>query len=105
MKTRNLLYKSILAVTLLPAFAACEPNMDYINPTAEVEDTYYTTKEHLIYAANGCYNIPQILQFWGRNMPYALNLVSDEAIYTPQAAAGDPDNVAWSGYTPAVIMV
>lgn len=73
--------------------------MDYINPTAEVEDTYYTTKEHLIYAANGCYNIPQILQFWGRNMPYALNLVSDEAIYTPQAAAGDPDNVAWSGYT------
>lgn len=99
MKTSNLLYKSILAVTLLPSFAACEPNMDYINPTAEVEDTYYTTKEHLIYAANGCYNIPQILQFWGRNMPYALNLVSDEAIYTPQAAAGDPDNVAWSGYT------
>ena len=44
MKTRNLLYKSILAVTLLPAFAACEPNMDYMNPTAEVEDTYYTTK-------------------------------------------------------------
>lgn len=89
----------MLAVVLLPTLTACEPMMDFINPTAEVEDTYYTTKEHLIYAANGCYNIPQILQFWGRNMPYALNLVSDEAIYTPQAAAGDPDNVAWSGYT------
>ena len=99
MKTRNLLYKGLLAVALLPVFTACEPNMDFINPTAEVEDSYYKTKEHLIYAANGCYNIPQILQFWGRNMPYALNLVSDEAIYTPQAAAGDPDNVAWSGYT------
>lgn len=99
MKTRNLLYKGLLAAALLPALTACEPMMDFINPTDEVEDTYYTTKEHLIYAANGCYNIPQILQFWGRNMPYALNLVSDEAIYTPQAAAGDPDNVAWSGYT------
>lgn len=99
MKTRNLLYKGLLAAALLPTLTACEPMMDFINPTDEVEDTYYTTKEHLIYAANGCYNIPQILQFWGRNMPYALNLVSDEAIYTPQAAAGDPDNVAWSGYT------
>lgn len=99
MKTINLLYKGLLAMALLPAFTACEPNMDYINPTAETQDGYYNTKEHLIYAANGCYNIPQILQFWGRNMPYALNLVSDEAVYTPQAAAGDPENVAWSGYT------
>ncbi|GHV04397.1 glycan metabolism protein RagB [Bacteroidia bacterium] len=99
MKTKYLLYKALLAVALLPAFTACEPSMDFINPTAAVEDSYYMTKEHLIYAANGCYNIPQILQFWGRNMPYALNLVSDEAIYTPQAAAGDPDNVDWSGYT------
>lgn len=99
MKARNLLYKGLGAMALLSAFTACEPNMDYLNPTAETQDNYYTTKEHLIYAANGCYNIPQILQFWGRNMPYALNLVSDEAIYTPQAAAGDPDNVAWSGYT------
>lgn len=99
MKARNLLYKGLLAAAILPVFTACEPLMDYSNPTAETQDNYYTTKEHLIYAANGCYNIPQILQFWGRNMPYAMNLVSDEAIYTPQAAAGDPDNVAWSGYT------
>lgn len=99
MKTKSLLYKVLLAVALLTAFTACEPGMDFINPVADVEENYYTTKEHLIYAANACYNVPQILQFWGRNMPYALNLISDEAIYTPSAAAGDPDNVAWSGYT------
>ncbi|MDR0692076.1 MAG: RagB/SusD family nutrient uptake outer membrane protein [Prevotellaceae bacterium] len=99
MKTKYLLYKILLAVALLPAFTACEPGMDFVNPTAEVEESYYNTKEHLIYAANACYNIPQILQFWGRNMPYALNIVSDEAIFTPGAASGDPDNVNWSGYT------
>ena len=58
MKTRNLLYKGLLAMALLPAFTACEPNMDYLNPTAETQEGYYNTKEHLIYAANGMLQHP-----------------------------------------------
>ena len=91
--------KNIIIVSLVSTFFSCQPNMDYYNPEAETIDTYYNSKEHLIYAVNAAYNIPQILQSWGRNMPYILNTRSDEALYTFKAAAGDPTVVELSGYT------
>lgn len=91
--------KNIVLVSLSCTLLSCQPNMDYYNPEAETVDTYYNSKEHLIYAVNAAYNIPQILQSWGRNMPYILNTRSDEALYTFKAAAGDPTVVELSGYT------
>lgn len=89
----------IILITLLTTFTSCEPEMFYANPEAETTETYYNTQDHLIYAVNAGYNILQLLQFWGRDMPYILNIRSDEALYTFKAAAGDPTVVQLSGYT------
>ncbi|MCD8165319.1 MAG: RagB/SusD family nutrient uptake outer membrane protein, partial [Bacteroides sp.] len=92
-------YMGAILFSLLSVFTSCVPTMDYFNPEAETIDTYYNTKEHLIYAVNGAYNVIQLLQSWGRNMPYILNTRSDEAVFTFKAAAGDPTVVQLSGYT------
>lgn len=89
-----------LVVAVVSSFTmSCQPNMDYINPETEIVDNYYNTKEHLIYAVNAAYNIPQILQSWGRNMPYILNTRSDEAVFTFKASAGDIAVVQLASYT------
>lgn len=43
-------YMGVCLGSLLMTLSSCEPNMDYNNPLAENEATYYNTKEHLIYA-------------------------------------------------------
>lgn len=43
-------YMGVCFGSLLMTLSSCEPNMDYNNPLAENEATYYNTKEHLIYA-------------------------------------------------------
>lgn len=96
---KKTLYLSLAVGACLPVFMSCQPDMDYINPETEVVDTYYNTQEHLVYAVNAAYNIPQILQSWGRNMPYILNLRSDEAVYTFKASAGDISVVQLGTYT------
>ena len=96
---KRLIYSALFALGLVPVLESCQPQMDFLNPESEVIDTYYASQEHLIYAVNAAYNIPQILQSWGRNMPYILNTRSDEALYTFKAAAGDPTVVELSGYT------
>lgn len=96
---RKAIYIGFILGALLPVVSSCSPNMDYSNPETETVDTYYKTKEHLIYAVNAAYNVPQILQSWGRNMPYILNTRSDEAVFTFKAAAGDPTVVELSAYT------
>ncbi len=93
------IYLGITLIYIQFLFISCQPEMNYTNPETETTDTYYNTKEHLIYAVNGAYNVIQLLQSWGRNMPYILNTRSDEAIFTFKASAGDPTVVQLSGYT------
>ncbi|MDR2497494.1 MAG: RagB/SusD family nutrient uptake outer membrane protein [Tannerellaceae bacterium] len=85
----------VMAINL----TSCEPKMDYLNPDANVTQSYYNTQEHLIYAVNGIYGIFQGLNLWGRDMPYILNARSDEGVFTFKASAGDPTVVQLAGYT------
>lgn len=93
------IYIGIILISIQTIFISCEPNMFYENPEAETTETYYNTQEHLTYAVNAAYNVVQVIQSWARNMPYILNVRSDEALYTFKAAAGDPTVVQLSGYT------
>ena len=78
-------YMGVCLGSLLMTLSSCEPNMDYNNPLAENEATYYNTKEHLIYAVNGAYNILQRAGGWARWMPFMLNARSDEYVFTSGA--------------------
>lgn len=80
-------------------FTACQPNMDYTNPDSPSADSYYNTKEHLIDAVNGAYNILQRGGCWGRVMPFLLNARSDEYVYTSGAAAGEASTANMSQYS------
>ena len=46
-------YMGICLGSLLMTMSSCEPDMDFNNPSADNEATYYNTKEHLTYAVNG----------------------------------------------------
>jgi hypothetical protein len=60
--------------------------MDFENPATESVTSYYNTKEHLVYAVNGAYNIMQRMGAWARFMPMILDIRSDEYVYSPDAA-------------------
>ena len=81
------LYVSLIIIGV--TFASCQPTMDYANPSASSDETYYNTQTHLIYAVNGAYNILQDGGCWARDMPFLLNARSDEYVYTSGAAAGE----------------
>ena len=66
-------YMGICLGSLLMTMSSCEPDMDFNNPSADNEATYYNTKEHLTYAVNGAYNILQRAGGWARWMPFMLN--------------------------------
>ena len=40
-------YMGICLGSLLMTMSSCEPDMDFNNPSADNEATYYNTKEHL----------------------------------------------------------
>ncbi len=96
---RMKLYSYVLLVTILMMFTGCEPGMDYVNPSAESDATYYNTQQHLTYAVNGAYNILQRGGCWARCMPFMLNARSDEYAFTSGAAAGEPSSASLSEYT------
>ncbi len=91
-------YMGICLGSLLMTMSSCEPDMDFNNPSAENEATYYNTKEHLTYAVNGAYNILQRAGGWARWMPFMLNARSDEYVFTSGAAAGEPETARLSQY-------
>lgn len=82
-------YIGVLSGIALLSLTACEPTMDFVNPSAESDTDYYTTQEHLTYAVNGAYNILQRGGCWTRCMPFMVNARSDEYVYTSGAAAGE----------------
>ena len=91
-------YMGICLGSLLMTMSSCEPDMDFNNPSADNEATYYNTKEHLTYAVNGAYNILQRAGGWARWMPFMLNARSDEYVFTSGAAAGEPETARLSQY-------
>ncbi|WP_434981321.1 RagB/SusD family nutrient uptake outer membrane protein [Daejeonia sp. YH14] len=94
----NIIKSILLGVLVFGGLSSCEPEMDYANPTAPSDANYYNTKEHLIYAVNGAYNILQRGGGWARCMPFVLNARSDEYSFTSGAAAGEPTSANMSAY-------
>lgn len=91
-------YMSVCLGTALMSLSACQPNMDFVNPSADSDMNYYNTQEHLVYAVNGAYNMLQRGGGWARWMPFMLNARSDEYVYTSGAAAGEPETARLSQY-------
>lgn len=85
--------------TALISLTACQPDMDFTNPSADSEANYYNTKEHLTYAVNGAYNMLQRGGGWARWMPFMLNARSDEYVFTSGAQAGEPETARLAMYT------
>ena len=92
------LYMGICIGTALLSLSSCQPDMDFVNPSADSDMNYYNTKEHLTYAVNGAYNILQRGGGWARWMPFMLNARSDEYAFTSGAAAGEPETARLSQY-------
>lgn len=91
-------YMGICLGTALITLSACQPDMDFANPSADSDMNYYNTKEHLTYAVNGAYNMLQRGGGWARWMPFMLNARSDEYAFTSGAAAGEPETARLSQY-------
>lgn len=91
-------YIGVCLSSLLITLNSCQPEMNFYNPAADSEDTYYNTKEHLTYAVNGAYNILQRAGGWARWMPFMLNARSDEYAFTSGAAAGEPETARLAQY-------
>lgn len=91
-------YIGICLGSVLLSLSSCQPEMDFDNPAADSENSYYNTQEHLIYAVNGAYNILQRAGGWARWMPFMLNARSDEYAFTTGAAAGEPETARLSQY-------
>ena len=92
-------YMRICLGTALISLTACQPDMDFTNPSADSEANYYNTKEHLTYAVNGAYNMLQRGGGWARWMPFMLNARSDEYVFTSGAQAGEPETARLAMYT------
>lgn len=92
-------YMRICLGTALISLTACQPDMDFTNPSADSEANYYNTKEHLTYAVNGAYNMLQRGGGWARWMPFMLNARSDEYVFTSGAQAGEPETARIAMYT------
>ena len=92
-------YMRICLGTALISMPACQPDMDFTNPSADSEANYYNTKEHLTYAVNGAYNMLQRGGGWARWMPIMLNARSDEYVFTSGAQAVEPDTASLDMYS------
>lgn len=91
-------YIGVCLSSLLITLNSCQPEMNFNNPAADSENTYYNTKEHLTYAVNGAYNLLQRAGGWARWMPFMLNARSDEYAFTSGAAAGEPETARLAQY-------
>ena len=92
-------YMRICLGTALISLTACQPDMDFTNPSADSEANYYNTKEHLTYAVNGAYNMLQRGGGWARWMPFMLNARSDEYVFSSGAQAGEQETARLAMYT------
>ncbi len=96
---KNNFFKYIVFGSLSLFTISCEPEMDLENPMAPSDANYYNSKERLVYAVNGAYNILQRGGGWARCMPFILNARSDEYVFTSGAAAGEPASANMSAFT------